>query len=170
MKVIKRLDKHFEGTLLSISLVMMTVILVAQIIMRYFFKSSLTWAEELSCILLVWSGFLSISYTLRTNTAMRLTMLLSYLPRLGRNAVLLAAQIIMLVFFGCMSVAAVGLLFFTYQSTPALGLPMEYLYVSVLLGFALTVVRAAQNIVRIVRNFKTGDEMTWNPAEAEKGE
>ena len=99
MKVIKWLDKHFEGTLLSISLVMMTVILVAQIIMRYFFKSSLTWAEELSCILLVWSGFLSISYTLRTNTAMRLTMLLSYLPRLGRNAVLLAAQIIMLVFF-----------------------------------------------------------------------
>lgn len=165
MKVLKWLDQHFEQTLLSILLIAMTVILTIQIIMRYIFHNSLTWAEELSCIMLVWSGFLSVSYTIRQNSAMRLTMAATALPMVARNAILLAAQIIMLVFFGFLSVQSFALLSSTQQSTPALGMPMVYLYVITTIGFTLGVIRCAQAIFRIVKNFTTGDELNWLPPE-----
>lgn len=152
---------------MAILLIVITIVMVVQIIMRYVFKNSLTWAEELSCILLVWSGFLSVSYTLRRNTAMRLTMLVAALPRLVRNAVLLLTQVLMMVFFGVLTTYSLALLDNTQQITPALGLPMVYIYVSVLLGCALSTIRSAQNVFRIVRHFKTGDEFHWDPAEEE---
>ncbi|MDO5548801.1 MAG: TRAP transporter small permease [Eubacteriales bacterium] len=167
MKVIKWLDRHLEELLLAVLLIAITIVMVVQIIMRYVFQNSLTWAEELSCILLVWSGFLSVSYTLRRNTAMRLTMLVAAFPRLVRNAVLLLTQILVMVFFGLLTTYSLALLSNTQQITPALGLPMVYVYASVLIGCALSTIRAAQNVFRIIRHFKTGDEFHWDPSQEE---
>jgi C4-dicarboxylate transporter DctQ subunit len=170
LKVLKWLDKHFEQTLMGIFLVIMTIVLSVQIIMRFIFSNSLTWAEELSCILLVWSGFLSISYTIRRNSAMRLTMVASMVSLRIRNALLLCAQIVMICFFGIMTVQAVALVQNTQQSTPALGMPMVYLYGMLIVGFALSTLRSLQTIIRIVRNFNTADELAWLPEEDVKEE
>jgi TRAP-type C4-dicarboxylate transport system permease small subunit len=170
MKLLKWLNNHFEEILLGSGLIAMTVILTAQIILRFIFKSSLTWAEELSCIILVWSGFLSISYTIHKNSAMRLTMLASSVPLPYRNIIMLIAQIFMLALFAFFAVQSIDLLGKTQQRTSALNMPMVYVYIMVFIGFALAVFRCVQSMIRIIKNFKTGDELNWLPEETTKEE
>ena len=40
------LDKHFEETLLGIFLILITVIIFLQVVMRYVFSRALSWPEE----------------------------------------------------------------------------------------------------------------------------
>ena len=59
-KFLKWLDEDFEESILMIFLIVMSVVMMAQVIMRYFFKASMTWPEEFCRFMFVFSGFLSI--------------------------------------------------------------------------------------------------------------
>ena len=71
MKILRWLNRYSEELLLVAMLVAMVVVEVLQIFMRRVMGSSLSWAEELVRYLFIWSGFLSISFTIR-NPATRL--------------------------------------------------------------------------------------------------
>ena len=75
MKAVKWLNRHAEEVVLVAMLILMLLIEVAQILMRRVVGSSLSWAEEVVRYLFVWSGFLSISFTIQNQSAMRLTIL-----------------------------------------------------------------------------------------------
>lgn len=158
MKALRWLNDNMEKWLLAFFLLAMTAILVYQIVLRTFFNDSITWAEELSRFILVWSGFISISFTIRNGSAMRLTMILEFLPRLARNFILLLAQAIVAAVFLWMFLAACAMMENIHQSSAALELSMKWIYLSLPVGFALTVVRCGQNVWRMGKNFMTGDE------------
>lgn len=158
MKVLRWLNDNLEKWLLTFFLLIMTVVLVYQIVLRVFFKDSVSWAEEISRFILVWSGFLSLSFTIRNGSAMRLTMLLEFLPRLGRNFILLLAQAILAGLFTWLFWESCKLMASVRQSSAALEISMKWVYVSLPIGFALTVIRSLQNIWRMSRTFMTGDE------------
>lgn len=158
MKALRWLNDNLEKWLLTFFLLAMTVILVYQIMLRTFFNDSVTWAEELSRFILVWSGFLSISYTIRNGSAMRLTMILEMLPRLARNFILILAQAIVAAVFLWMFYEACAMMKNIRQSSAALELSMKWVYLSLPVGFGLTIVRCCQNIWRMSKNFMTGDE------------
>ena len=46
MRFLKWLDEHFEEYILSGLLVVISVVMMLQVIMRYVFNASLSWAEE----------------------------------------------------------------------------------------------------------------------------
>lgn len=62
MKALKWLDHNLEEFLLTLFLVGMAVIMGIQVFSRFILKESLSWTEELTRYLFIWSGFLSVSY------------------------------------------------------------------------------------------------------------
>ena len=62
VKWLKWLDHNLEEFLLVILLAGMALIMGIQVFSRFALKTSLSWTEELTRYLFIWSGFISVSY------------------------------------------------------------------------------------------------------------
>ena len=60
--MLKWLDENLEEFLMVALLIAMTVIMGIQVFARYALGASLSWSEELTRYLFIWSGFISVSY------------------------------------------------------------------------------------------------------------
>ena len=94
MKAIKWLDENLEEIILIVLCGIMACIMILQVIMRYAFRSSLSWSEELTRFLFIWSAFLSISYCTRKRLNIQITMLLEALPVRIRYILMIIVDII----------------------------------------------------------------------------
>ena len=158
MKAVKWLNRHAEEVLLVAMLIVMLVIEVVQIFMRRVMGSSLSWAEEVVRYLFVWSGFISISFTIQNQSAMRLTMAVAALPRMVRHICIAAVYIMLTAFFGYMSAVAFVQLGSMHQTSAALGMPMVYVYLAPVVGFVLTTIRSLQALIVVFKGLgKTHD-------------
>ena len=61
-KILHWLDENLEEFLLVFFLIAMTLIMGIQVFCRYVLGQSLSWSEEITRYLFIWSGFLSVSY------------------------------------------------------------------------------------------------------------
>ncbi|MCQ5130532.1 TRAP transporter small permease [Butyricicoccus faecihominis] len=168
MKAIKWADRNIEKIILVVLLFGILGINTAQIFYRFGAKSALPWVEELSRYLLIWSGFIGVSYTIRYNTAMRLTLIFTLIPRKARNVVSLLVHLIMLAFFVWMAVNSFSLLAMSNQRSATMGFSIKYVYSCTVFCGVLSAIRCLQGIVRIICNFKDGDDSQWDPTEEPK--
>lgn len=82
MKVVKWLDLHFEECLMVILLVLITVVSLMQVIVRNIETlPALKWAEEFCRFCWIGSVFLSLPYTIRSVSMLRVCVLLDLLPQ-----------------------------------------------------------------------------------------
>lgn len=158
MKYIKWLDRNFEVSLLVIALIFMVFIMTAQIIARYVFGSSFSWSEELTRYLFIWSGFLSVSLTLRSNTAMKLDVLIDFMPKLLMKIVTLIANLLMLAFFMYFMVVSFDVVGTMTQKATTMDFSMKWVYAASTIGFALTNIRLIQMIIESIRSFAKNDK------------
>ena len=157
MKVLKWLDNHSEEVILIFLLVVISCIELLQVICRNVpFVPSLTWAEELCRFAWIATVFLSLPYTLRTDSALRVTALIDVFPWKIRNLVNIIVDAINCILLLVLTVAAVTVLQRTIASgetSPAILLPMWIMYTIVLIGFALGAFRGAQMFVIHIMHF-----------------
>ncbi|WMJ84609.1 TRAP transporter small permease [Oscillospiraceae bacterium LTW-04] len=163
MKVLKWLDESLEETILVVLLLIMSLAMGAQIIARYIFNSPLSWSEELSRFLFVWSGFLSISYCFKKQISIKIEQLVSLLPQKVATVFKIIEKTTMLLFYIYMVPFA-----WTYfnnaitsgQLSPAMQIPMSFIYIAPLIGFILSIIRLTQGVVEkslvFVRGAKAG--------------
>ena len=78
MKAVKWLDDNLEEFLL------MTLIMGIQVFSRYALGMSLSWSEELTRYLFIWSGFLSVSYCSKRCLSIKIEQFVAMFPRRGR--------------------------------------------------------------------------------------
>lgn len=156
MKALKWLDEHFEEFILIIFLILISCIELMQVICRNVpFVPSLTWAEELCRFLWIATVFISVPYTIRTATALRVTALIDILPWKVRNIVDIVVDAITAVLMAVMTYYSVVVLQRIIESgevSPAILLPMWIMYLIVLIGFALAVVRSIQMFIIHIKN------------------
>ena len=112
----KFLDEHAEDIISATLMSVATIAIVVQVIMRYLFKSSLSWSEELARYVFVWMTFITG------------WMLLGKVIRSG-------------------------------QISPAMSIPMYFIYLAPCIGYILSSIRCVQTIVLRVQNYKKGVEM-----------
>ncbi|WP_434311371.1 TRAP transporter small permease [Hominifimenecus sp. rT4P-3] len=153
MKVLRWLDDNLEKCLLLVFLIVMVIALTLQIIFRFVLNTPLSWSEELARYMFVWSGFISISYCLKTNIAIRIDQVVNFLPKKGQLIMNLVVYILLLAYFIHMTPYAYE--FFeraasANQTMPALQAPIALVYVSPFLGFILAMIRLVQNFVKDV--------------------
>lgn len=154
MKIIKWLDKNLEETILIILLVLMTLIMGLQISMRYIFKSSLSWSEELVRFMFIWSTFISVPFCIKHGSSIKIVNFRNAFPKKVRKVLQITDKIFLLGLFGILTYFATDVVRLTGisgQTSAALGLPMEVVQISTVFGFGLACIRILQNLLKVLK-------------------
>lgn len=150
MKIIKKIDDNFEELLLMLLLAIMAMVMGVQVVARYVFNYSLTWSEELTRYMFVWSAFLSISYCTKKQISIKIEQIVSMLPAKLHAIFKIIEKAVMLVFFVYMIKYAYNFVqasVLSGQISPACRIPMYFIQVAPLVGFILTIIRLIQGLV-----------------------
>lgn len=151
MKQVKYLEKHLEELIMILLVIGIVSVMTAHVVLRYFFKAPLVWAEEACRYMFVWITFMSIGYCVRNNMLLNVDALLSKLPYSLRTITEVISSILTLALFVILlykSYSVVLVISNSGQKSPALGIPMQYIYGSSLVGFFLGTFRYIQFLIR----------------------
>lgn len=149
--MLKFIDENLEAFFIIPLMIGMSVLIFCQVIMRYVFGNSLTWSEELARYLFIWLVYFSVSYTAKREKHIRIDAALMIFPKKFRPYVEIFSELLILafsIFIVCTSVTVVHKIAASGQHSPALGLPMQYVYAAPLFGFILTSYRTVQTLIR----------------------
>lgn len=168
-KAILWLDENLEEFLLIIFLIGMTVIMGAQVFCRYILEMSLSWSEELTRYLFVWSGFLSVSYCSKKCLSIKIEQFVALFPRRGKAVFKLVNHTFEFIFFVYMIPFAYSYMLSAVKSgqvSPACSIPMYYVQAAPFVSFILVSFRILQRWIiefRIARG-----ENVQDPAHPER--
>lgn len=164
MRVIKWLDEHFEEAILMVFLVLIACVTLIQVICRNVpALPVLTWPEELCRFLWIATVFLSLPYTIRTESMLRVTALIDVMPWKVRNIVNIVVDVVTFFVMAVLTNAAYTVFMRIVDSgetSPAMVLPMWIMYLIVLIGFVLGALRSVQMFVIHVKNINVEPKST----------
>lgn len=153
----KKVLNEIEGYVCVVTLLTMSVVIFWQVVCRYVLKASLPWSEELSRYLLVWTAFLGGAYGVRLGAHIGVeafTLLLPKKAQAALNIFVIICSIILcaIIFrFGC---TIVSTQLAKHQLSPAMRIPMGYMYAAIPIGMAFFIVRYIQTLIDAIKNFK----------------
>ena len=160
MKVLKWLDDHFEEFFLVILLVLISCVSLAQVTFKKLpFLTALTWSEEFSKFMWIWTVFLSLPYTIRKGSMLRVSVLLDTMPQVARKVINLLVDLIVMFCMGLLAYCSYGVIFGTSgimasgEASTAMQWPMWIVYCVMLAGYALAALRAFQQAVIHIMHF-----------------
>lgn len=160
-RILKFLDSHLEEYLIAILMILLTLTMFLQIVMRYLFRHSLSWPEELCRYFFVYITFLTLGYCVRRGSMLRLDVIREVLPGKAWHVLQAIVNACTLIFFICMLYYSFELLATvqkTNRESAALGIPYTYIYLSAVLGFALAALRNIQVITGAILSHKRREE------------
>lgn len=157
MGIIKKINDHLEEYILVPLFAVMVIVLFSQIIMRSIFNSSITWSEELARYCFIYIVFIGISYAVKKNAHLSLTLIVSKLGKVGQKAAFIFSNSVFFLF--CLFIlyysAILTMNNFKFgQVTPSLGIHMAVVYAAAPIGMSLTIIRLIQHMYS---HFKTND-------------
>lgn len=129
-------------------LVAILVVMGLGVFFRYVLNDSLTWTEEVSRYGLVYITYLGCAVGIRRRTHIRIDVIERILPaRLG-PAVRVLVDLVTAVFLAWMAVLSYEIIGVLWASrSAAVQIPMRYVYLALLLGFALSLLRLGLHYV-----------------------
>lgn len=152
MKLLIRIDAAVAAVIkviISAALFAIMALLFVGVIARYFFNSPIIWVDESATYLLVCMTFLGGYIALRSDRLVRVTFVLSLLPKRAEKAVNVIAQLVICVFLivlGYFSYKMLSTPVALSQKTVALRLPMIIFYVQIPIMVVLMLLRMVINI------------------------
>lgn len=162
-KAIKWLDNYLEVSLGVALLSLMTVIIFIQVIARYLLHNSLSWSEELARYLFIWIIYLGISYGCKMMKHIKIDACMALFPKKMRPYVELIGIFIFFAFAVYVAVTGFNLTMKQIplnRKSPAMSLPMQYVYAAPAVGMFLSAIRLAQALFAHVRTLKkAGQQM-----------
>ena len=157
MKIIKWLDLHFEEFFMVVFLVLITVVSLMQVIVRNIeVIPSLTWAEEFCRFCWIGSVFLSLPYTIRNISMLRVCVLLDLLPETVHKLINIATYFITAACMALLAYYSVDVMSYLMENgevSPAMQWPMWAVYSTMLIGFALGIARGIQQGILHIMHF-----------------
>ncbi|WP_313530811.1 TRAP transporter small permease [Anaerotignum sp.] len=158
----KYINDHLEEFFIIPLMFLMSIIIFIQVIMRYAFQNSLVWSEELARYMFVWLVYFAVSYTARREKHIRIDAAINIYPKKLRPYIEILSEIIVLAFSAFIAVTAITVfqkITWSGQLSPAMRLPMQFVYLAPLVGFVLTSVRQIQCVIRRVKALKNHEEV-----------
>ena len=129
---------NFDGILSCLALAVVILSVTYGVGMRYLFGDPPVWINEVSSIGFTWMVFLGASAAYKRKMHIGIDLLVNRLPPGIRRIFLLAAQLVLSVFFGYMVVYGVIFSIESYaQPTSIMRLPNTVFYSAVPVSFAL---------------------------------
>jgi TRAP-type C4-dicarboxylate transport system permease small subunit len=129
----------------------MSVVVLAQVFLRYVVQASLSWSEELARYLMVWIGLFGASLALQEGRHIEVTLLLDRMPRALRKILMGIALLAVLGFLGLVFYQGVVLTRNIWlQRSPAMSLPMVIPYAAIPLGSVFMMIQVLLALCRLV--------------------
>ena len=154
MKALRFLDENIEKMLCVIALALMSAVIVAQVFCRYVLNSSLSWSEELARYLFIWMIYIGISYGVKLDKHICVDAVYTFAPKGIKRYYAIVGYLLVLLFAVAMvyyGVLVVGMQISSGQVSPAMGVPMQYVYAAPVVGFVLTAIRLVQKVIEAIR-------------------
>ena len=154
-KAIHWLDNYLEEFLMVLFLIAMTLIMGIQVFSRYILGMSLSWSEEITRYLFIWSAFLSVSLCTKKCISIKIDQFIQMFPKRGKSmfkVLNLTVEFVYLIPYAFLYLKAT---IESGQVSPACGIPMYYVQSAPFICFIITAFRIAQRWVgewRIVLN------------------
>ncbi len=140
LKILDRVEEAF----CALSLLLTAIVLFINVVLRYVFSASTSWAEELIRYLMIWITFIGGSVCVRKGAHIRMDFLLTMLPKSAAVALTRIVFVIAAGFCAALFWYSYRLVMFTvelHQTSPAMGLPMWIPYLAMPIGSALMTLR-----------------------------
>lgn len=141
------LDRHAEEAIAGACVVMLAVFLFAQVVMRYVFRSPLSWSDELATYAMVGLVYFGAAYAVRERAHIRVLGALWLMPGGCGIAITLIADLIWIAFNVLMGWQS-ALLVATFATQPfysaALEINLLWPHIVVPVGFTLMTLRLVQ--------------------------
>ncbi|WHH59858.1 TRAP transporter small permease [Petroclostridium sp. X23] len=130
----KKLQKINE-ILVIISIFIMVVVVLAQVIGRYVFSHSLTWAEELTRFLLVWISFLGAALAAKRGEHIGIDAFVNLFHGKAKLILTIIDDVLILVFWIYVAVSGISMVIQNGdQFSPAIQIPMNIVYLAIPAG------------------------------------
>ena len=156
MKAVKWLDEHFEEAIIIFLLAVISIVELMQVICRNVPGiPALSWAEEMARYAWIVTVFISLPFTIRTSTTLRVTALVEAFPWKLTNIMNIIVDIVTAIVLGIMAwttITVIGQVQAGGSVSPAMQIPMWILYVIIFIGFAGGALRAIQMCVIHIKN------------------
>jgi TRAP-type C4-dicarboxylate transport system permease small subunit len=150
-------------------LIMVVLIIFANVIARYFFNAPIRGSDEVSQYLFLWLAYLGALAALMRGLHYSFPNLVEMLPRIPRGAVKTLSELIVLlilltlVWFGWQIVDRLS-----FQTSPALGLPVYYAYIALPLTAALMALVVCGQMIKRLRGVPSVDADALPPGRSEE--
>jgi TRAP-type C4-dicarboxylate transport system permease small subunit len=158
-KIFRFLDEHLEEIFISLAMGYFVTVTILQIICRFVLKIPASWTEETAKYAFIWMTFVGSSLGAKIQSHIRVDMFENSLKGTPRLIVNLLNQFIFLVFAVIMTVVGIGMcisLLSRPQLSPALKIPMQWIYAALPVGMGLMCVRIALNLFFQIKAQVTG--------------
>ncbi|HBW36669.1 TRAP transporter small permease [Desulfosporosinus sp. BICA1-9] len=143
------------GRFTNLLLIIMTLAVFAQVISRFLLEHPLAWSEELARYLMIWITFLGASLAIEKKAHPMIEIFAGFLPGRTRQVVQVIALLVssvfysLLIYFGSQfAVRSFG------QLTPAMGLPIGYVYLIIPISGVLLLISSFAEIEKIIKRGK----------------
>lgn len=149
--MIKWLDDNFEETAMIILLSAMTIVMGIQICSRYVFGYSLSWSEEITRYLFIWSAFLSLGYCIKKGISIKIEQFINIYSEKEKKYIKIINYFLEISMFIYLIPFSITYLYGSIsggQISPALGIPMYMVQSAPLVGFTLGFIRVIQRIIK----------------------
>lgn len=148
----KSIDRLLHG-LIAICLSLMAIFVFGNVILRYFFNSGLTWAEEASRYLFIWLIFLGAIVAFKENAHLGVDTLVQRLSAKGRKVLFLVNNLLILITMALVVEGTFKLTLITAnQNSASMGIPLAFVYSSGFIGSVAMLGIAIGNLYRLVTN------------------
>ena len=139
--------KHFELCIANTALALLVVMLFIQVVARYIFHTGLAWTEEISRFSFIYFVYISASLAVFRGTHIKVEVIVNMLPEKIRRLTGGLAVAIQVAFFIVAGIAGVRLVMdmIDYPTlSPALLLPLQYIYFVIPFAYFLMAIRLLQ--------------------------
>lgn len=134
--VLDKIDVIFKW-MTAVILGGMTFVIFLQVVFRYIFKSPLAWSEELARFLFIWMTFIASYVGARKGAHIGVEALQKALPYPGGKILKTLSNLICTAFFFIIAYYTISFWpKLMTQISPALSLPMAFVYLSMIIGSA----------------------------------
>jgi C4-dicarboxylate transporter, DctQ subunit len=155
MKSLFKLIEKIENSLITVLLFSTTVLLFVNVVLRYVFKSSTTWAEEVIRYAIVWVTFIGGSVCVRNKLHVGIDIFVSNMPLKVKKIFLVIADIFSAFFCGFITFYGYEntmLVVDTAQKSAAMMMPMWIVYMAMPIGSLLMTIRFLANAWKVFKD------------------
>ena len=144
------INRVFRATI-AICLSCMAIFVFMNVVLRYFFNSGITWAEEASRYLFIWLIFLGAIVAFKENAHLGVDTLVRMLSVINRRRVFIFNNILLVIVMGLCAHGTWELtLLTTDQESASLRIPLAFVYVSGFVCSVGMVLIALSNLYRLI--------------------